>query len=849
MLRSPFRRRRGVRSAATAVLCLAVGTAAGRAQSLSNVRLDVVALPATPPGINNCPLRFNAIGDAATPAAFDLQYDRDLWQITFVQGVAPDGTFPPPVVAAPSNSTFQSFQFVRNADSFTAVWAGGWSQGMPPGESFTVTVEGEAAPGANVYELKIKAEFPPTGVTTQTITEIEFPRLHVRSRHVTRNLPLDPDELLAIPLSQGLAVQDPVGNLVGEAPFLHHPGSCSMQWSAYYATDEANAPVLFLGSRDTAGVYKQMLFGPKSADGFLLGMRQHADGGAPAGSNYVSPYPVTLGVVRGDWFDAAQEYRNWILNLPAGSRPEWLTTATGAYLQPLGLRLPSGEPSKRALPPQLLDAELVLTIDTLTNPRDFSTWTDDVKDQKAFYGADHVPSVVYHCYQSNAPALHALMHGAGEWHLPLARFLANLPHDASDWAPYAGFDGYDRTVSSYLTTVVSGFSGSVANFERIGADGAPAELTPTLGRLCSAAGNVANGRFVGRFMRDVATAARQRGARGIYLDEYSHEGGLPCWSADHGHPPGAGSYMTAARRANVDEMVAEQRLVEPQFYASSESPNETLSDCLQLTFNHAGPDSTYTFCRSLPMYSAVYSDYQLTARILSLSNHPHGKFGNDLQRKLIGLAAYFGDIPSGGSQLATELDPAVDEDGTYWPDFAANMGDPEFAKAAFLLRSMVRTAKRPAVRPYFHTGRRLRDPDYGVDRVSPTLIPNTSGALSSVWNTFVNDSGDQPTVFVSAWGDPAHPQDFGLMAVNWTDYADSLPANVAGGAVQGGLKLVTLTLDPAQLGGAQTYGNYECRLVDQNGEVSLGVVPLLGPTFLPIYVPPLTTWFVYFVKQ
>lgn len=821
-----------LRACATAALCAAVAFG----QAPANVRLTVAPGVASVPGANNVPLLVSALGDAAEPAAFDLTGENDLWALRLRPPPAGCGVPTTQIVATPTNCTFASFFFFPAPDAFLAVWNGGRHATMPAGETFTVYVHGSAAPGSNLYELNINVL---TATPSLVLAEVDFPRIRVRSRNQVRGFDGTASEVLAVPNAQGAAIMDPLTNLLpefpyaylpdgGSLPYLYHPGRMSMQWMAYYAADETNAPVLHFGSRDVAGYSKRFLAGPQDGDGFELGLRHEPVGNTVADNDFFSPYPATLGVVRGDWYDAAQEYRTWVFGRPAGSRPAWLTRADGSYLPPLGLRN-AGAPADRPLPATLNDAELLLTYDLQDSSADYATWAADAAAQKAFYGANTVPAIAYHANKGQpfAPSTE----GAGEWRIWRSEFSDYLPHTQTLWGPYVNFDLYDSRTGSYSNPMVPHFSGSVDQYRLTAYDGCPIyydPLTQFLPRLCHARSNGAGRRFCSEFMQAVALDAQTKGARNVYLDEFTYEGGFPCYGAGHLHPQGGGSYMTTARRANVDDMLAAARATDPGFFTSSESPCEAFSDVVPLAFEHASPDLTPAYARSLPMYSAVYRDYQLTSRILGVSSTPIEMSGNALSRRLMALGAYFGDLPSGGARL-----PAA--------PFATNLLKFGFAQSAYLLQAVVGAGKHAAVRPFFHTGRRLRDPVHTAPRVPPDLLPSNAGPLS-IWNAFIDGSGDQPTVYVSAWADPAHADRFGLMTVNWTDVGDTF----APSATVGGLQTLTVTLDPAKLG--VPAGNYAVHKVDLSGDTTIATIPLTGATPFTVAIPPLTAWFVYFVK-
>jgi hypothetical protein len=823
----------------TAALGLFTSRGTATAQSAPNVQLAVVPGTEANPGAHNVPLYFTLIGDTANPSCFDLSAEADLWALDFcVPPGATCATPPPTIHATPTGSscTYNSFQLYTMPNNsstptaFLAVWNGGHHSSMPSGETFTVYVYGIAAPGANVYELQIQV-VPST--PSLTLKQVEFPRINVLSRNHYRGTSEMVSELLTIANAQGVAIMAPLKNLSESIswPFLTHPGRMSMQWLSYYSTSEptAPAPVLFFGTRDPTGYAKQFMVGPRTDDRFDMSIVHYPANNTTVNNGYLSPYTSTLGVVRGDWYDAAQEYRTWLFSCIPSSRPIWLTKANHDYLPPLGSRNPA-HADERPLPPQLLNADMLLTYDNATaTPRDFSNWQTDAMAQLApigGYGATIAPSIIYHGHSINVPA--AESQGWGDWQLWDSGFLqAAATYNATNWGPYINFDVYDVRAQSYPNPNVTGFSGSVAQYLLTDYGGCAVDIGTKIPRLCHAFANTAQPpqRFCGEFMKQVALDAQSRGAHCIYLDEYTYDGGgVPCYGTNHGHPVGGGSYMTLARRANVDDMLTATRgNNDPEFFASSEAPGEAFSDVVELAFEHTSPDLPSDFARSVPLYSAVYHDYELTSRILNISNNPANTFANWLTRRAIAYSGYFGDLPSGGNILNTP----------YIPLGTNNQPNTPFAQSFNCLKGMISVAQIASVRPLFHTGRRMRDVRSDVSH-----IPTPQGGV--ILSALVDPSGDQPVVYLSTWQDPSTTNQFGIMATNWTDVGDTFPpSNVLGGA-----QTLHVTLDATSLGVPS--GTYNPVLVTPSGETPLPAIQLAPQAVWTVTVPALTTMFFRF---
>lgn len=105
-----------------------------------------------------------------------------------------------------------------------------------------------------------------------------------------------------------------------------YPSACPMQFMAYYTPNAG----LYIAAHDPESHPKGIEYHAHPAGGIFLDYRLFP--GPVLDKHYVMPYEMVIGVFTGDWYDAADRYRNWLdhsgmprppklENNPA--RPEW----------------------------------------------------------------------------------------------------------------------------------------------------------------------------------------------------------------------------------------------------------------------------------------------------------------------------------------------------------------------------------------------------------------------------------------------------------------------------------------------------------------------------------------------
>ena len=154
------------------------------------------------------------------------------------------------------------------------------------------------------------------------ITDVQFPwfvlpyRLGGSAGSERLLWPFGPGVLLRAPRPEDLAPDDPhTWQLRPEnGDMLHYPGYTVAQFLAYFS-DRCG---LFVACEDTAGSIKQ-LKPVHSAPGLRLGIAHNGDW--PEHGERSLPYEVVVGSFSGDWYAAADLYRDWSLRQHWAERP------------------------------------------------------------------------------------------------------------------------------------------------------------------------------------------------------------------------------------------------------------------------------------------------------------------------------------------------------------------------------------------------------------------------------------------------------------------------------------------------------------------------------------------------
>ena len=230
-------------------------------------------------------------------------------------------TLRPPTYAADAEVSLDStapcrteahLSHVGQTQQATLLWAGIDLPGESAALDVTVTVD--LPPGEALSEWRIAVANRSEKLGLWTVDFPVLPSLHVSQRGV-----------LAVPLGWGTLRQDPL-----------RTGDYTANYPGLFATLQLTSlsdrgACLYVGSHDPDGYVKQINWKTRAGAGcleyFLRGYPE--DMGRP-GKDYQSPYPVAIGCLPGDWFDAAKRYREWVVSEAPWAPKEPLEHYTGS---------------------------------------------------------------------------------------------------------------------------------------------------------------------------------------------------------------------------------------------------------------------------------------------------------------------------------------------------------------------------------------------------------------------------------------------------------------------------------------------------------------------------------------
>ena len=380
-------------------------------------------------------------------------------------------------------------------------------------------------------------------------------------------------ELLFLPRSGGLAIPDPRPAAVAfsreENWQVEYPGPAGLQMVGFSVGERATA---WLAAGDATGARKSFVAaGLARSNRLALWITHHSEGG-PDG--FWSPgYPCCLGLVTGDWFEAAREYRAWSVE------QAWCARGRG------------GEHDSPPL------------------TRSYGLWVSHWGDARSALTASrelqrlvNVPiKLDWHCWHRCACG------GAYPDYFP--------PRDGEQ----AFSDAKQALAGSGVLTQLA-FNGALASPESEAwqAEKAGAyALRESLEQLPLHLGLTAmcpSTRYWREKLVALAREAVKWGAEGVYLEALGNSGPLACQDGEHGHgPPGPNSWVAAVRRVLGELNAALGRDV----HLATDGPAETYLDVVDAFISAdaaaereglvAGPLGERGW--PIPLFTSVYHEY------------------------------------------------------------------------------------------------------------------------------------------------------------------------------------------------------------------------------------------------
>jgi hypothetical protein len=447
-----------------------------------------------------------------------------LWEMTFIDTKEP-GTR---VVVTPA--CHEPLSFTKSVTGSTQTLTLRWpSQRVDSNSedqfrvSLTLTLEG----GAETAEWKLNAES-------------EMTRYSFWSGSITLGIEEDggQDHFLLNPVV-GYLTKNPATTL----PPPETPFDCLIrsvaQVTAFY---DAKGNGLYVAGADGTGDYANNFRFSGDGQRTRITFDHYSEDTLNPARDFSMPYPVKIGRFRGDWYDAADRYRTWLEGTEIASRG------------PLH--------SREDIPESVKEIQQVIVLGPLENyffPGGFDL-AGRIEDYRNHYGLERVRVMQFSPVWAEGNEL-----GVGKYDIDSA-WLPNLQvmKEAGSTLDLYMLDNYfHQSHPSYLAegwdlTTLRDPAGEALSQSPPGPDPGPyALIDPSTDKWL-------------QHMDDLGEALGQEGVGGMYLDNFFPERGEHCFSVDHGHLPGFGSYLTRGFSETFSRLRAAARKHVPDFITTTE---------------------------------------------------------------------------------------------------------------------------------------------------------------------------------------------------------------------------------------------------------------------------------------
>jgi hypothetical protein len=460
------------------------------------------------------------------------------------------------------------------------------------------------------------------------IEAVDFPSLNGVGQ-ISKNASND---YLAYPSIMGLLFQDPTHNFEKNRGWgwnLNYPSFYSMmQFIAYYSSE--NHAGLYMAAYDTNGYSKFINIG-RPEDWMSIYIRYTPP--LVQGSSVYVPYPVVIGVFSGDWYTAAQIYRDWATS-------QWWCSQG-----PLSNRTDTPDVFKRMAAMSIFLNHLNAT----TVVRD-ATPSEIVK-----VATDYL----------NMPILMSW------WGWERDGWYENYPEVLP---PYEGWQAFDETVNGIhknngdLFAIICAdlYSMNVSSWESAQAYAirnrdtslVVFEMSPPL--VTHYALMDPSTQFFQETIVNLTLALVRHGVDCVQLDGFPVVPPYPCYDIDHGHPAGGGNWWFSGYRDMMQKIRFEARKINPDFAMGAEGMAEVYIPYFD-SFNDpvvtgisptsfSGAVKDVSMVEFVPLWQTVYHDYIISYSSLTFltpANPYGGGYGTykDFYTWGLGMSLMNGEIP------------------------------------------------------------------------------------------------------------------------------------------------------------------------------------------------------------
>ncbi len=400
------------------------------------------------------------------------------------------------------------------------------------------------------------------------LREVQFPRMTL----VPNPEPAE-SITLVFPRAYGRSWRNPFdaprGYLVGTMEPAGFRGSAEMQFGTIY-DDAGNG--LYWAAYDGEGYHKRFVYDNKEVRGQIqLKLAYIPENCLTPGVDFDSPYPIVLGAYQGDWWDAAQMYREWALQQKWCARgplvtradiPRWVKE-TDVWIRGQGRYGLEVHRKFNAHIQELFDGDIGVQWYHWCKPRNFA----NVLRWPMWEGFPEL------CRESGERGIHWEPYvNSYQWN----SLSPNFPKGGEKWALH------DEEGNPQATGYAEEGSKPLA--------------------ICASA-QVWRRALVEACVRLVREGHQQ----GIYLDQLGGQCGRPCYSAEHGHPVGGGHYASDGLREICAAVRTAIREVDPEAAVSGEVQHETLLDVTDHRLTHYN-----VWPQWVNLWAAVYGDMSAT---------------------------------------------------------------------------------------------------------------------------------------------------------------------------------------------------------------------------------------------
>lgn len=397
------------------------------------------------------------------------------------------------------------------------------------------------------------------------------------------------DDYLVYPALTGLLMKDPLEKMPAypEIPWQLYPSGCvSMQFLAFYDNKLGG---LYIATDDTEGNVKKFSIYRFSMKDWNIAITHLYPFGT---RNLTLNYHVIIGVFKGDWYTAADIYKNW------AKSQWWCREALKKYT------------------PQWFSEISAIHSTSLYTPKDDTGWNSQIPfSQVPLLAQDTIKTL----------GMPVIMQVWGwEKHGTFKLIPDYFP-------PIEGWDSFDKMingvhnaggkVSVFIAT--NTFSTKLPDWERMKqyAIQFPEEQSESEATMCPGSQEWRN------FIKNITLTLVRHGVDHIHLDGSLIIPPYPCLNEKHGHPKGYGKWWFESYRTFFAEIREEARKINPEIVFSSEEINELYIPYLDRFYSRGNVWELYpthwywqlTNSQAIPLFQYVYHEY-----ISSWGHYVHG---------------------------------------------------------------------------------------------------------------------------------------------------------------------------------------------------------------------------------